>query len=170
MPEKQDTYVNQAYLTCVESAANTLTFNQLLTNVSIHEKIGWVISRIDYRVPVLVSNFAATNDSVAYGLSVSDQLSSVGMEFSGVIDWNTINRQDIGTAGTGVFLQNPWTKTFADLPGGGLLVPPNPLFMFVQGTALSSAITVQARMFYTVKKLTTEDFWELVEMRRMIGV
>lgn len=170
MPAEQDVFVNQAYLKVIESAANTLTFSQLLTNVSIHEKIGWVISRLDYRVPHAVANFAAGNDLVEFGLSVSDQLASIGMEYSGVIDWNNLMRHDLGTAGTGFFDRMPLSKSFADLPGGGLLVPPNPVFIFVKGTALTTAVTVEARMFYTVKKLKVEDFWELVEMRRMIGV
>ena len=128
MPAEQDVFVNQAYLKVIESAANTLTFNQLLTNVSIHEKIGWVISRMDYKFAVSSTVFAASLDLVEFGLSVSDQLAAIGMEYSGVIDW------------------------------------------FVKGTALESVMTIEARMFYTVKKLKVEDFWELVEMRRMIGV
>ncbi len=169
MPEIKDYFVNQAYLTVVESAANTLTFNQLLTNTSIHEKVGWLISRIDYEFSVTATNFAATNDFVQFGLSVSDAIAAVGQDKSAVIDYNKFTRVDLGTAGSGLFVRMPFTKTFSNLQGGGLLVPPNPIFMFVKGGALTSAVTMEARMFYTVKSLKTEDFWELVELRRMIG-
>jgi hypothetical protein len=50
-----------------------------------------------------------------------------------------------------------------------LIVPPNPLFIYAEGVALGAAQTVNARMFYTVKSLKVEDYWELVEMRHMIG-
>lgn len=170
MPDIKDVFVNQAYLKVIESSANTLTFNQLLTNVSIHEKVGWVISRIDYEFLMAPANFAAEGDGIKFGISVSDQLAAVSQEYSGVLDYNSFYRRDYGTAASTIIDKNPRTKSFADLPGGGLLVPPNPLFIFVEGVALTSPITVEARMFYTQRSLKVEDFWELVEMRRMIGV
>lgn len=169
MPEVRDIFVNQAYLKVIESAANTLTFNQLLTNVSIHEKVAWIISRIDYEYALSASNFGATNDGLSYGLSTSDAITAATQAISAVIDYNMDRRVDFGTAASGSMFKSIHTKNFADLPGGGLIVPPNPIFMWVMGIALTSAETIEARMFYTVKSLKTEDFWELVEMRRMIG-
>jgi hypothetical protein len=170
MPGEKDVFVNQAYLTVVESAANTLTFNKLLTGTSIYEKVGWIISRIDYFFSVDSTNFGADNDGFDFGISVTDQITSVGMEYSGVLDWNRVKRVDLGTAGSGFVQRFPISKSFADLQGGGILVPPNPLFIFGKGIALTSAITLYARMFYTVKMLKVEDYWELVELRRMVGV
>ena len=169
MPDIKDVWVNQAYLTVIESAPNTLTFNQLLTNVSIHEKIGWLLSRIDYTFSILGANFGAEGDGFTFGLSVSDQIAAVGLDQSAVIDHNTVARTDFGVAASGFLIRTPFSKSFADLPGGGILVPPNPIFIYAQGTALGAAITVMARMFYLVKSLKVEDFWELVELRRMIG-
>ncbi|GAH07378.1 unnamed protein product, partial [marine sediment metagenome] len=74
-----------------------------------------------------------------------------------------------GTAGTALILRKPFTKDFSSLPGGGILVPPNPIYIFAKGNALGSARTVTCRIFYTVRILKAEDFWELVELRRMIG-
>lgn len=168
MPEK-DLFVNQAYLEVVESGANTLTFNKLETGVSIHEKVGWVISRIDYDMAVAIANFGAEGDEVRFGLCTSDAISVASLAQSAVIDFNKLTRHDIGTAASGFLTKQPFQKDFSNLPGGGILVPPNPLFAWVQGAALTSAMTVRARMFYTVKVLKLEDFWELVELRRMIG-
>lgn len=168
MPEK-DVFVNQAFLQVIESAANTLTFTKLETGVSIHEKVGWVISRIDYSMDIAVGNFAAGADQVAFGICTSDAIVTATLSVSAIIDFNVITRIDVGTAGSGWFLRQPFQKAFADLPGGGILIPPNPLYAWVKGTNLASAVTVKARMFYTVKELKLEDFWELVELRRMIG-
>lgn len=169
MPEVKDQYANQAYLKVVESAANTLTYEKLLTGISIFEKVGWVISRIDYLFTLLASNFAAEADRVEFGLSTSDALSTISMANSPCIDFNRVTRNDFGTAASGFLNKTPYAKDFSGLPGGGLLVPPNPLYIWVAGNALGAAVTVEARMFYTVKQLKTEDYWELVEIRHMIG-
>lgn len=169
MPEVKDQYCNQAYLTVTESAANTLTFSKVETGISIFEKVGWIISRIDYDFTIDATNFGATNDRILFGLATSDALANVSLNQSSVIDLNHIKRIDIGTGASGMFLEMPIEKRFDTLPGSGLLVPPNPIYIFAQGVALTSAVQVQARMFYTVKSLKVEDYWELVEMRRMIG-
>lgn len=168
MPEK-DTFVNQAYLSVVESSANTLTFSKLETGVSIHEKVGWVIARLDYDLSITAANFGAEGDRVSFGISTSSAITTATLAQSAVIDYNTITRRDLGTAASGMFLRMPVFKTFADLPGGGILVPPNPLFIWTLGAGLGTPMTIQARMFYVVRQLKLEDFWELVELRRMIG-
>ncbi len=164
-----DKYVNQAFLSVLESAANTLTFKKLETGSSIHEKVGWLLSRMDYNVDVLGANFGAENDAYLYGIAVSDQFTAVSYENNAIIDLNIVKRTDFGTAASAVIRQMPHTKTFADLPGGGIIIPPNPIYIFGMGENLTSALLVEARMFYTVHSLKTEDFWELVEARRMIG-
>jgi hypothetical protein len=164
-----DVFVNQAYLSLTESAANTLTFSKLETGISIHEKVGWLISRIDYSTGIDSSNFGASGDSVAFGMSTSDAIAAATLAESAVIDYNSIVRLDWGTAASGGTLRQPFQKDFSNLPGGGILVPPNPLYLWCKGTALTSAMVLVARMFYTVRQLKTEDFWELVELRRMIG-
>lgn len=169
MPVSQDKFVNQAYIEVVESGANTLTFKQLLTGISIYEKVGWIIHRIDYFFPVNDTQFAAKDDYVEFGLSVSDQIVAIGSQFSACIDHNELRRTDLGTAASGLFLKQPITKDFSNLPGGGMLIPPNPIFVYVGGNSLVGAVTLRGRMFYTVKTLKLEDYWELVEIRRMIG-
>ena len=164
-----DRYVNQAYLSVTESAANTLTFSKLETGINIYEKVGWLISRFDYNFDVTAANFSAEGDAVYFGLSVSAQITNINLIQDAVIDFNSVIRHDYGTAGNAIIQENPHSKSFADLPGGGLLIPPNPLYIYVKGANLASPVIVTGRMFYTVIKLKTEDFWELVEQRRMIG-
>lgn len=169
MPDITDIFVNQAYLEVVESAANTLTFDKLETGTSIHEKVGWVISRVDYYFLYSPTNFAAASDRVEFGISVINTFTAPSPAENGVIDFNRVMRVDIGTAASGIIHQMPISRNFGDLQGGGILVPPNPLYIYVMGTALTNPVTMKARMFYTVRSLKTEDFWELVELRRMIG-
>lgn len=169
MPPVTDVFVNQAYLEVVESAANTLTFDKLETGISIHEKVGWIISRLDYWFVYDSTNFAASSDMVRFGISVTNTFTTPAPGENVVIDYNEVKRVDAGTPATSNLVIMPFTKEFGNLQGGGILVPPNPIYVYVQGVALTSAITMKARMFYTVRSLKTEDFWELVELRRMIG-
>ena len=166
----EEKYVNQAFLSVTESAANTLTFAKLETGVSIYEKVGWLISRVDWFLSSLTAGVLdTTGDVLKYGISVMDSLATVGLGLSAVVDFNSIQRFDFGVAASGFIFHSPVTKSFADLPGGGLLLPPNPIYVWAEGVGLVGAQTIQVRMFYTVKQLKTEDFWELVEQRRMIG-
>jgi len=164
-----DVFVNQAYLSVTEATPNTLTFAKLETGISIHEKVGWLISRIDYSTSIDSANFAASDDSVSFGMSTSDAIVAATLAESAVIDYNSVVRIDWGTAASAQILRQPFQKDFSNLPGGGILVPPNPIFIWVRGSNLTGAIGMVARMFYTVRQLKTEDFWELVELRRMIG-
>lgn len=168
MPVKEK-YVNQAYLSVTESAPATLTYSKLETGVSIYEKVGWLISRMDYNFSIYDTDFAVKDDSLEYGIAASDQMATIYLINNAVIDYNVFRRVDYGTAASGFGERQPFTKSFADLPGGGLLIPPNPIYIFAVGNSTPNAITVQARMFYTVVQLKADEFWELVEQRRMIG-
>ena len=165
----EEKYVNQAFLSVTESAPNTLTFSKLETGISIYEKVGWLISRLDYFFITPIAQFVADGAAISYGICVMDSLTDVGLRSSAVIDTNSTSRRDWGVAASGGLRTIPYTKSFADLPGGGLLIPPNPIYCFAMGVGLNAAQEIQLRMFYTVIKLKPEDFWELVEQRRMIG-
>jgi len=165
----EDKYVNQAFIRVNESGANTLTFQKLETGIPIYEKIGWVVHRLDYFYVTTVVQFPADGASLSYGISAMDSLATVDLQLAAVIDMNMITRRDWGVAASGALRLIPIVKNFTELPGGGLLIPPNPLYLFAKGTNLAAAQGVDVRMFYTVIKLKPEDFWELVEQRRMIG-
>lgn len=165
----KDIYVNQAYIGVTESAMNTLTFSKLETGISIFEKVAWLINRIDYDFDTSATAFPADGDNFVCGICVSDQLTDTSLKNSAILDRMITKRADLGTAASGMFVHRPHKQDFSGLPGGGLLVPPNPIYLFAQGTSLPSPMTVAIRIFYVVIQLKAEEFWELVEQRRMIG-
>lgn len=162
-------YANQAYVTVVESAANTLTFEKLETGISIFEKKGWLIHRIEYFVIMTDTIFATKGDYLEFGLTASDQITALGLGVNAVIDYNRLIRHDLGTAGTGFYQHQPFVKDLSNIHGGGFLVPPNPIYVATQGNSLGAASTVAVRFYYSVVDLKADEFWELVEIRRMIG-
>lgn len=167
---KADQFANYAIVTVTESAANTLTFKKLETGISLTEKVAWILSRVEY-VPTTPSNavFNGDGDSLYWGLALSSSFTTVGLTENTIIDYNQWTRLDFGTAATSNLLTRPVVKDFSSLPGGGILVPPNPLYLFAQGTGLASAATVIARMHYSLLPLSVDQYWELVEARRVLS-
>lgn len=169
MAAGNDAFANYAILTTVETAANTLTFKKLETGISLTEKVAWVINRVEYfPSPNTAAQYNGDGDVLYFGLSLSNAFSAVSLSESTIIDLNALFRLDFGAPATSHIIHRPIVKDFSSLPGGGLLVPPNPIYGFTQGSGLVSASTVYARMHYTLRVLKIDEFWELVEARRIL--
>lgn len=165
-----DQFANQAIISMVESAANTLTFKKLESGISISDKVAWVINRVEYfSSDFQDTNFNGKDDLALFGLSVSNSWSAATLTETTIIDFNAVYRRDFGTAATGLFQTMPIVKDFSQLPGGGILVPPVPLYGWVSSSGVVNAITVVARLWYTLLTLTVDQYWELVEARRIIS-
>lgn len=164
-----DRFANLAVISVTESAANTLTFKKLETGIALFEKLAWIIHRVEYYLQLDLTQFAASLDEARFGLATTDQITTPTVANQSVLDRMIVRRLDMGTAATGVFVQVPFVKDFTNLPGGGLIVPPNPLYGWVQGAASPAAHAVDMRLFYTNYVLKPEEYWELVEARRIIS-
>lgn len=162
-----DKYANVAHMKVVESAANTLTYKKLETGISLFEKMAWVIARIEYYS--IGAGFAAADDGLYMGIFTSNNPSAFSPEQVAIVDMTNLSRVDLGTAASGLLFSVPIIRDFASLPGGGLIVPPNPIYLGVQGVSLSNPTTLEARIYYTAVQLKGDEFWELVEARRIIS-
>lgn len=165
----KEQFANFAIVTVTESALNTLTFKKLETGISLTEKVAWVIARVEYWPdPLNAAQFNGTGDLFAYGLSVSNAFAGPTPVETAILDFNAIYREDLGAAASGFFLQRPFTKDFTSLPSGGIIVPPSPLYLYAKGTGLVAAGNVTARIYYTLLTLAVDQYWELVEARRIL--
>lgn len=176
MPGKKDAFANIATLHVVESAANTLTYAKLETGIALFEKVAWLIHRIEFYLSTLdVAHFAAEADTCYWALLASNTLTTlIGgniVKEPSVIFGQRAKRTDWGAAATGLFIHDPYVNDFSTLPGGGLIVPPNPLYIAVEGNAAPQPFTVDIRMYYSNYQLAgADEYWELVESRRVISV
>lgn len=169
-----DTFANIASIQCDESAPNTLTYKKLETGIAVFEKVAWLISRIEYMINnVAAANLNADTDNIKIALTVSNMLSGLGsgvlQTASEVLHGMQYQRLDFGAAASSYASLQPFVFDFSYLPGGGILVPPTAIYLAVEGTGCVSANTVWARIYYITKQLTTEDYWQLVEARRIIS-
>jgi len=168
--KKGDTFANYAALTIVESAANTFTSSKFQFPFSIMDKMALILQRIEYDFTSFTGAFAASADTLTCGICVAATLSDVDNPADPLlVDTMRIRRSDFGVAATGIAMYFPLIKDFTNLAGGGLLVAPNPLYGFVKGISAGAAGTVAIKLFYTYLELSTDDYWQLVESRRIIS-
>ncbi len=167
-----DKFANMATITVTESAANTLTYKKLETGMSLFEKYAWIINRIEYFFTFNATLFNASADTLALALTTTNTRSTIMTNATftdpSVLDLLQITRTDIGAAASGFMITNPIVKDFSSLPGGGLIAPPAPMYGAAEGSSLVSATTSIIKLYYTILELNTEDYWELVEARRLL--
>lgn len=172
MAEKRNTdvYANMAYLAVLESAANTLTFAKLQIAYPslLDKKYGLLINRCDIEFASL-STLDASGEAVDIALTVSEGISSLSLANPEVLIREKFSRFDLGAAASGVFVEFPLTRDFSTMPGGGILVPADRLFVAVKGTSLNAAMNAWIRLYYTIQVLSSEDYWQLVESRTMLS-
>ena len=162
-----DRYSNIAHIKVVEGGTDTLTYKKLETGVSLFEKVAWIIARIEYYW--LGFTLPATGDGVIMALTTSNNPVALTPEEVAIIDMTKITRIDFGTAANAHVVDYPIIRDFAQLPGGGMIVPPNPLYLAVVGISQAGALTIECRIYYTTIVLKGDEFWELVEARRIIS-
>lgn len=162
-------YCSQAVLTTTESSAGTLTFQKIETGLSVYDKIGWVINKIKWFLGTsTLQQFNGTNDLLTMALTMSNQLTALAQNNPAIVAAKWLQRTDLGTAASGDFHQLDIEDDFSTLPGGGLLILPNPIYLAVIGTSLAAAVTVTARLFYQAIELTDADFTNLVQARQLL--
>lgn len=158
-----------AYLSVTESAANTLTFNGLSVFSNVLGQKGMVLKRIEYLVPSTVQELmVGAGDNIAFGLSGSDTISSITLEDPEVYDYNMLGFQLRGTAASFEIEQIPKVKDLTGLPGGGILVPADRLYTWIQGASLASATNMTVRLFYDILDLSPADYLELAQAMRVL--
>lgn len=167
---RKDTYANMAYLACVESAAATLTFDQLTiaTSSLLDKKYGLLINRADFEM-FPFSTLNSDTDSFTVGITVSDSITDLALSRAEVIIRQGWQRTDFGVAASGALQLKPTVRDFSTMPGGGILVPADRLFIGVVGVGTATAITGVCRLYYTVVELSADDYWQLVESRRILS-
>jgi len=164
-----DLFSQEFYIQVVESAANTLTYQQLTTGAALFERRAMVIHRLEFNLLAsTVGLILDESDYIIFGLSTSGQMTSVDLSDPNVIVYTRRGRSKFGTAASGWDYMMPHIIDWTGLPGGGKIVPAFPVYGFVQGTSLASACTVRIRGAFTAKVLKPEEYIELVEASRII--
>lgn len=170
----KDKFPNLAVINVVESAANTLTFKKLETGISFQEKLAWIIHRVElYAGFDRNAVYNSVNDFGTVGLSVSNTITSMQSATAfadpSTILWHQERIAALAAGASAWLVIDPSVRDFANLPGGGLIVPPTPLYGWCQGSGCASAMTWTLKLYYTVLEMATDDYWQLIEARRVLS-
>lgn len=166
---KSDTFANVAAIGVEESAPNTLTMFKFAFPFSIMDKMALVINRMEYwlSTPAVMNG---DGDSLFMGVIASSVITDPAVQSDPVlVDSVKWQRNDFGAAASGFLWHAPLVKDFSSMPGNGILVAPNPLYAFIKGGGLSAAASGWVKLFYTYMELSTDEYWQLVESRRIIS-
>lgn len=162
-------YANMAYLSITEAVAGTLKFAKL----QIAEEFGgpkkaMIIHRLEFLM-ASVSSLNSSGDGIDTALTLSDKLTDISdLSQPEVIAWAQILRLDIGAAASGMLVQWPVLRDFTELPGGGLIVPANYLYLGVKSTGAAAACGSTMRLYYSPLELKPEDYLQLLEARSIL--
>lgn len=170
MPSQSgDIFSQRAFITATESAAGTLTFQQLQTGAALFERRAMVIHRVRYhwRFPTL-NLLLDSADYLVAGLSTSGSLTSASPIDPNIIDYTRVQLFENGAPASSELYISPYQIDYSTLPGGGKIVPAYPVYGYVLGTSLASAATVDIEFDFTAKVLKAEEYIELVEASRVI--
>lgn len=163
----RDQFANKFYGTVTESAANTLTFAEIQTNVSVFDKQAWILHRLEWYINPAMLQLSAADDRFTVALTNSNSITSLGLNDAAVIDEWELNCHFATAVGL-ADIQQPIIRDFTQLPGGGIIIVPRPLFVACKGTSLGAAGSAQVRGHFTVKELKADEYIELIDYYRIV--
>ncbi len=162
-------FVSQAVFLVTETAANTLTFEKLETGLSVYDKIGWVVCRVEFKIRATVpALFNGTGDYLEMALTITNSITTLADDNPAVLVKKLLLRTDFGTAANAGINDTTYIYDYSNLPGGGLLTLPNPLYFGLVGTGLTGAATVTCRLFFKAIQLNDQDYFNLVQSRQLL--
>jgi len=167
--QREDKYVNVATLRIDQTVINTLTFEELTMGIAIFEKKAILIQRIEYDFFAGgVQELVGAADRLSAGIAISDQIDALTLADSLVIDKVAWFINTYGVAANAELITQPIIRDFSYLKGGGLLLPSRPIYGVVNSGGFVAVTGVYIKFYFTIVDLKPEDYWELVESRRII--
>lgn len=165
----RDRFANIASIENTLSAANTLTFAPLATNMGFlgrrDQALAMVIDEIQYNPDTAsIALMTATADNIFMALTDSDQVTNLqDLTDRRILDFSLISRHDFGTAASGQLIELPKRKQFFP----PLITAARTLFLGVNSNGLATVITTRLRILFRVETLTGAELVELSEVFRL---
>jgi len=175
-----DQYANIAYLSHTMIAATALEFSRLdIVSGALlgDQKFGLELLRAEFYLKDhdSLTDFGLEDDFILYGLCVTDSLSDTGLhhpEILSQIKEGVDLRTVAGAADANIIAFPSFQPLVQDFAAyGGILVPADRLWIYCDTTGSNAAdagLKVECRLFYKTVQLSTEQYWELIESRRII--
>lgn len=164
----KDEFAQKMYLTVTQSAANTLTFSQAVNlGVGLMNSMAIVIHEIKWVIPYAVmSELTANQDRFTIGLVGDNSLTDLTLDQPAVYD--LFNMEAFVATAAGFAFTDQYPKSnLTNLPGGGLIVPADRVYLGFTSGGFAAAQTAGALVYFTLKPLKAEQYLELAQALRV---
>ncbi|GAH35671.1 unnamed protein product [marine sediment metagenome] len=156
-----DKYANVAFATVGCTAIDTLSFAQIRFGVGIFQGIALILHRVlYYPTEVATRELVAATDSLRMAITTSNRLTQIyEVSEPALID-------AVHLIGVGVNvepLRVPIVSDFTSLPGGGRILPANPLFGAINTAGAVAASSMRIQLDFTFVELADKDYIELIQ-------
>ena len=163
---KKDEFVNRALETVTMSATNTMTFQEINFAVGMFQGVGLLIHEVRYYIArTSVIQLIATTDEIQLAMSTSNQVGNLTMDEPELFAATQLNVTDHGTAAAATVIEMPIRHDFTNLPGGGFIIPANPVYAAMSSVGCTSALVAYVELLFTFKQLSDKDYIELMQSR-----
>lgn len=158
---KKDAYANLAYASVTHSAANTLTFSQIQFAVGLFQGIALLLHRVFwFPGAATLREVVTVADDLQMAITTSNRISAIlDMRDPAVI----VSKRLIGIGVAVEPREIPMISDFTALPGGGRLMPANPVYLASAATGFAAAQNVTCCMEFTFVELQAADYLELIQ-------
>lgn len=167
-----DKFVNKAYATVTQAAANTEAYGEINFNIPTFDKVALIISKIEYHFATgLWAEMLTGSDQMLFGLTTNSSIGALtvaNLSNPAVIDLNYITPVVVGAVVSMLYVRDPITIDYTSMPEGGIIVPPRPLYLYFDTAGFVAASTAYVILWFRYLGLSTEDYWDLVESTRVI--
>lgn len=165
-----DVYPNIIVGRLTMSAANTLTFSEINVGLNLFDKAALLIQRIELTPSTTaLADLDTDVDNFTFGLTASNQLADLQVDRAEVIDTVQVEADLIGAVVSKQLHVCPWIHDFSGLRGGGILIPPKPLYAAGVSFGMTIAGVFFWRLYMNVIRLQPDEYLELLETRRAFG-
>ena len=163
----EDRFANLASAKVVQSAANTLTFVEMNTGISLGAGIGILIDQIDYYpTSAGIADMTTSGDQIDMAWTTSNVITDIqNVSDRRVIDLFSFFRFDLGTAASGALIKEPFSKQYFP----PLIIAAPKLYLALASSGLAGVATLRSRLHYRYIELTDKEYLEIAETFILVG-
>ena len=165
--KREDRFANIASARVEESAPNTLTYQEILTGVSLGSGVGLLVDSVQYAPQQsTIQQLIAALDSITMGWTTSSAASLI-LSDRRVIDVLMLySEPPLGTPASGASpIEMPIKHEFTP----PIIVATPRLYLGVMGNSLTGVAYVDSRMLFRYQPLTPQEYLELAESTLLVG-
>ena len=131
-----DKFANVAFADITQSAINTLGLEPVRFAVGIFQGVGLIIHRIlYYPTSATARQVVGATDNISFGLTTTDAITAIDdITQPSIIDRHTLLGVGVNVEPVKIPFITDWTQ----LPGGGRILPANPIYLALDSGGLAT--------------------------------